>query len=159
MTHGLMFALLTMSWQPATARANPVVPASFNVRDFGAKGDGVADDTPAIRAAFAAAAKTTISIPTPGTAHHYSQNNVYFPNGRYRLTEALLPTANMVGEGNALKDVHRSRRMHNDAVVPWRPDKHQHKTVGSFLRSLGLSLPSCCRIVIKRFLDNSRSRL
>lgn len=100
--HGLMFALLTLCWQPTIARANPAVPASFNVRNFGARGDGTADDTPAIRAAFAAAAKTTISIPTPGTAHHYSQNNVYFPNGRYRLTETLMPTANMVGEGNVI---------------------------------------------------------
>ena len=37
-----------------------------------------------------------------------------------------------------------------------RPDEHQHKTVGSFLRSLGLSLPSYSRIVIKCFFDTAR---
>jgi len=31
-------------------------PASFAVRDHGAKGDGLADDSPALAAAFAAAA-------------------------------------------------------------------------------------------------------
>jgi outer membrane murein-binding lipoprotein Lpp len=79
-----------------------IIPASYNVKDFGAKGDGVADDTQAIKDAFAAAQKTAISAPTPGTAYHFSLSNVYFPNGRYLLSEPLQPSANMIGEGNPI---------------------------------------------------------
>ena len=48
----------------------------FNVRDFGAKGDDVADDTPAVREALAAAGKNGGGI-------------VLFPWGTYRLKEWL----------------------------------------------------------------------
>lgn len=54
-----------------------------NVRDFGAKGDAVTDDTAAIRAAFKAS------------------RNVYFPAGVYVLTDGLvLPeSASLAGDG------------------------------------------------------------
>jgi hypothetical protein len=85
-----------------SASAQPT-PASLNVRDFGAVGDGVADDTPAIRAAFEAAKPRTISEqPIPGQSYVASLPTVYFPNGKYRLSEPLVPTANMLGEGNAI---------------------------------------------------------
>lgn len=45
----------------------------FNAKDFGAKGDDIVDDTPAIKAAFAAAEKAGGGV-------------VYFPYGTYRLT-------------------------------------------------------------------------
>ena len=44
-------------------------PPSLNVHDFGAKGDGVTDDTQAINQALQAA--------------HDQQANVYFPSGTY----------------------------------------------------------------------------
>jgi hypothetical protein len=51
-------------------------PASFNVKDFGAKGDGVADDTPAIQSAVNAATRNAGG----GTVH--------FPKGTYLLNSA-----------------------------------------------------------------------
>ena len=44
----------------------------YNVRDFGAKGDGKADDTKAIQSAL-------------DHAIDHGGGTVYFPNGRYRL--------------------------------------------------------------------------
>ena len=52
--------------------ATPWLPAA-NVRDFGARGDGVADDTAAVEAAVRAAA----------------DGPVEFPRGRYRLTRTV----------------------------------------------------------------------
>ena len=53
----------------------PVPPGRFNVKDFGAKADGVSDD----RKAITAAAKAAVA----GGGH------VYFPPGTYRLAGAL----------------------------------------------------------------------
>jgi hypothetical protein len=49
----------------------------FNVRDFGAQGDGVVDDTAAVRAALARADDSGGGI-------------VYFPRGRYQVNDTLL---------------------------------------------------------------------
>jgi hypothetical protein len=57
----------------------------INVKDFGAVGDGVADDTEAIQAALDA----TISSP--------SFKPVYFPAGEYRITDTLLIKSNYTG--------------------------------------------------------------
>jgi hypothetical protein len=51
---------------------------AFNVKDYGAKGDGVADDTTAIQATIAAAA----SVSPVGM--------VYAPQGNYRITSSLV---------------------------------------------------------------------
>lgn len=57
----------------------------INVRDFGAKGDGSADDTSAIQAAMNAA----------------NGSNVVFPAGTYRVTSTLMvPLIRLVGEGS-----------------------------------------------------------
>lgn len=56
---------------PTTAPATE--PAVINVRDFGAKGDGIADDAPAINHAIAVAGNSN-----PGAV-------VFIPAGRYRL--------------------------------------------------------------------------
>lgn len=56
----------------------------MNVRDSGAKGDGTADDTPAIQA---------VLDRTPETNENYAESLrhrvIYFPAGRYRLTKTL----------------------------------------------------------------------
>src|SRR5262249_26419578 len=56
--------------------AAPERPASFNVKDFGARGDGVADDTAAIQSAINAAARSA------------GGGNVIFPRGTYLLNSA-----------------------------------------------------------------------
>src|SRR5882757_11466273 len=54
----------------AVAQAQPAAPASFNVRAYGAKGDGATLDTAAINAAIDAAAAA-------------GGGTVYFPAGTY----------------------------------------------------------------------------
>lgn len=51
---------------------------SFNVKDFGAKGDGVTNDTAAIQSAFNALAS-------------YSNRSLYFPPGNYLVSSTLTP--------------------------------------------------------------------
>src|SRR5258708_9593976 len=59
---------------PQSSQADPLVAHYTSVQAFGAKGNGVADDTRAIRAAFAAA-------PAGGT--------VWFPPGTYNVSKTL----------------------------------------------------------------------
>lgn len=79
----LLLALLPFS---AAAYAQPVeFPAdagALNVRDFGAKGDGVTDDTAAINAALAASGSDT------GPAF-WQDKIVYIPAGTYRISAPL----------------------------------------------------------------------
>jgi hypothetical protein len=66
--------------------AIPDVPAKINVRDFGARGDGQADDTDAFKRAIAAASGGAILVPA----------------GRYKITDILyIRKSNLVlrGEG------------------------------------------------------------
>lgn len=62
---------------------------SVSVKDFGAVGDGVTDDTAAVQAAIAA-----------GTASSVTPYAIYFPTGSYRITSSLTCGAygNLLGE-------------------------------------------------------------
>lgn len=69
-----------------------------NVKDFGAVGDGVADDTTAIQAAINAASTQGAPGRTPG-------GTVYIPAGAYKVTAALTPPNNgcrirVIGDGS-----------------------------------------------------------
>src|SRR5258706_7750470 len=71
----LIPAILLVCSRPATARAAQTAVA-FNIRDFGAKGDGIVKETAAIQSAVDAAAKQgggTVTIPAgrylSGTIH------------------------------------------------------------------------------------------
>lgn len=59
----------------------------INVKDWGAIGDGSADDTASIQAALDAAYGTTGS--PHGTASVTTNKPVFFPNGNYKVTSAL----------------------------------------------------------------------
>lgn len=80
----------------STSRTTPDRWADWkNVKDFGAKGDGITDDTPAIQAAI-----NWTSADTRGT--------IYFPAGTYKITgEVNLPIGSgnvslcLVGDGDA----------------------------------------------------------
>ena len=73
-------------------------PTSFDVRDFGATGDGIADDTAAVEAALAAAARLNTTVAGRGLT--FGGGVVYVPSGQYRITRSLvLPSyTRMVGE-------------------------------------------------------------
>ncbi|MCW1383266.1 glycoside hydrolase family 55 protein [Novosphingobium sp. KCTC 2891] len=58
---------------------------TVSVRDFGAKGDGITDDTAALQAAFSAAAAGTVG-------------HLFLPDGTYKITSAItLNQANIIG--------------------------------------------------------------
>ena len=68
----------------ATAKPKPTLPTAVDVRDFGARGDGVADDTAALQAAFDAAGYRSLKNPLERIAAV-----VRLPAGHYRITKPL----------------------------------------------------------------------
>ncbi len=80
----LALVLLSATLGPATAaeRNLPADAGWVDVRAYGAKGDGIADDTAAIRAAIAA----TGTAPNAG---FWKTRTVYFPQGTYRVSDTL----------------------------------------------------------------------
>lgn len=64
-------------------------PGMFYVTDFGARGDGVADDTTAINATIAAANAAAV----PGGVYDPGYGTVWFPQGVYKVTAALTAVA------------------------------------------------------------------
>ena len=82
------------------------VGAEINVRDYGAKGDNVTDDTSAIRAAVETAQRayklTKFSVPG-GHGGLPTRPEIVFPSGRYLISEAIYIAGGVVrGEGEAL---------------------------------------------------------
>jgi len=75
---------------------------ALNVRDFGATGDSVTDDTAAIQAALDAAYGTKDN-PHGGSEGRYANRAVYFPNGWYLISKPLtlheVAGAHIYGEG------------------------------------------------------------
>ena len=80
--------------------------AALNVRDFGAKGDDVSDDTEAIRATFEAAQKQyklgETASDLPGWGYYPTRPEIVFPAGRYRISSAIYISQGVIrGEGEA----------------------------------------------------------
>src|SRR6516225_205857 len=71
-------ALLTISWIILPFMGQGAFGACFNVKAYGAAGDGVTDDTASIQAAINAAGAAPNGV-------------ACFPAGTYRLTEAIRP--------------------------------------------------------------------
>jgi Pectate lyase superfamily protein len=86
-THLLLLAivLLLPSARAAFADNYPSDAGIINVKDYGAKGDGVTDDTAAINAAIYA------STPSANTGNYWGQAViVYFPSGTYIISSPLI---------------------------------------------------------------------
>jgi len=81
----------------ATARTvDSKLKDTVSVKDFGAVGDGVADDTAAIRAAIAYQQTTGIGNTSPPPSH-YSKFWVHFPKGKYVISGNLSNNLEMNG--------------------------------------------------------------
>lgn len=78
-------------------RSNQVERLRVNVRDFGAKGDGVTDDTAAIKAAFAAAGSSNWVVEFP-TAEYVFNTDVAFG-----INLQSVSNFRVVGNGSILK--------------------------------------------------------
>lgn len=93
------------------ASENPVPSTgqTYNVKLFGAKADGSADDTSAIQAAIDAAV----------TSHG---GHVYFPAGRYRVTRSLTFSSadrfDVTGDGRSSALLHEN----NEPLLLWKED-------------------------------------
>ncbi len=85
----------------------------FSVKDYGAKGDGVTDDTAAIQATFDVAATKNWGEQWPGGSYYTSNATVFFPCGKYLVSDTIrLNGPNILGDGtpiiyqtNASKDI------------------------------------------------------
>lgn len=75
----LLLALLPLL-DAGTLRADPAIPSTSTVRDFGAVGDGQADDTAAIQKAV-----------------DVGQGDIRFTRGVYRITKPIMVELNKVG--------------------------------------------------------------
>jgi hypothetical protein len=76
-----------------------------NVKAFGAKGDGVTDDTTAIQAAIFAVSQSSIPPASLASAYRYG-GTVFFPKGKYKTTATLYVPAyvNLQGSGRVFFD-------------------------------------------------------
>jgi len=72
---------------------SPWNPSTFNVKDYGAVGDGTTDDTTALQAAYTA-------------ANAFSGGIVLYPVGRYKTTAAVTCYANTVSVGAGRNSVY-----------------------------------------------------
>jgi len=80
-----------VAWRPGIVGGVPTVPVVANVRDFGARGDGVTDDAPAFQAAIAAVR---------------GSGAVFIPAGTFLLKSALRMRSGVVLRGAGMTDTH-----------------------------------------------------
>ena len=96
-----------------------------SVRDFGAIGDGVTDDTAAIQRAL----DNPLGSAGAGGSVSFSHRTVHFPAGNYLITQTLLmpPLTRLQGEGKTsttiiARDIPRQLTTWTNDVVPYLTD-------------------------------------
>lgn len=97
-----------VSLTPGT-QENSVFPADagvLNVKDFGARGDGITDDTAAIQAAL--------------NAYPNGQRIIYLPNGTYLISNTLSWPAGTPGTGNEYKNTILQGQSEQGAIIKLR---------------------------------------
>jgi len=108
MAAGLL-GTFSVSVAPPTANENIVFPADagvLNVRDFGARGDGITDDTAAIQTAL--------------DAYPNGQRIIYLPNGTYLVSDTLNWPAGTPGTGNEYKHTILQGQSQNGVILRLR---------------------------------------
>jgi hypothetical protein len=98
--------ILLLCWAcilPAHAAGDPLDKLVFNVRAYGATGDGVTDDTIAIQRCFDEAHKKSREF-NYGGSWQSMYNEIVFPQGTYRLSNMLRVSNAMIvrGEGEVV---------------------------------------------------------
>jgi PA14 domain/Pectate lyase superfamily protein len=94
---------------PLSTGENIVFPADagvLNVKDFGAKGDGITDDTAAIQAAL--------------NAYPNGMRIIYLPNGTYLVSDTLTWPAGTPGTGNDYKNTILQGQSQQGAIIKLR---------------------------------------
>ena len=90
----LTFALLLSLSAATTTPPAPNSNLEFNVRDYGALGNGINDDTAAVQAAIDAASKAALSAVVVDAFGHpdaiFARGVVVFPRGHYNITQTLV---------------------------------------------------------------------
>lgn len=132
--------------QGATGAGGSVNPVYFNVKDYGAIGDGSTDDTSSIQDAIDAAVATSNTSAA-----------VYFPAGKYKTTSALNAngTGNTGGNGVYLIgdgiEASKIRKLHTGVGVTWNgsggPDDTPSKYGG--LRNITIDCNDNAGIVVQ----------
>lgn len=87
-----------VSGGPTVRTLGSILDDYLNVKDYGAVGDGITDDTAAIQAAIADEWARVASLPYSPLL---SRNTIYFPAGDYKVSSSILlyPYITLAGEG------------------------------------------------------------
>jgi hypothetical protein len=118
-----------------------------SIRDFGAIGDGVTDDTAAINRALQQIYKTGVSETEP-----LARRKIYFPGGTYLVSDTLLipPYAKLVGDGISSTVIQQTQG--NKFLANTADSKFQS---GASLGTSGAVLPNDIEIDGIRFFNSN----